>query len=118
MTIPAKTLYLSQSDSGFSKLTLIGLCIIFMTAAIGKQLPAQAADAVAMVSIADLDLSTDKGLQTARDRVNETARRLCKKVIDPWSLSHHAQYVRCVNEATTAALEQIHGQALVASARP
>ncbi|MGO9930888.1 MAG: UrcA family protein [Steroidobacteraceae bacterium] len=118
MTIPAKPLDLSQSDSGIGKLALIGLCIVFMTGAIGKQLPAQAADAVAMVSIADLDLSTDQGMQTARERVNETARRLCKKVVDPWALSHHSQYVRCVDDATTAALEQIHGQALVASARP
>jgi len=118
MTIPAKPLNLSQSDSGVSKLGLLGLCIVIMTAAIGKQLPAQAADAVATVSIADLDLSTDKGMQTARDRVNETARRLCKKVIDPWALSHHSQYVRCVGDATSAALEQIRGQALVASARP
>ena len=118
MTIPAKTLYLTQSDSGLSKLTLIGLCIIFMTAAIGKQLPAQAADAVAMVSIADLDLSTDKGMQAARDRVDETARRLCKRLINPWALSHHSQYLRCVDDATTAALGQIHGQALVAKVVP
>jgi len=118
MTIPVNPLILSSSDSSVAKLVLIGLCIVFMTAAIGKQLPAQAAEAVALVSVADLDLSTDKGMQAARDRVDETARRLCKRLINPWALSHHSQYLRCVDDATTAALGQIHGQALVAKVVP
>lgn len=118
MTIPAKPLILSPGDSSVAKLVMTGLCIVFMTAAIGKQLPAQAAEAIALVSVADLDLSTDKGMQAARDRVDETARRLCKRLINPWSLSHHSQYVRCVDDATTAALGQIHGPALVAKVAP
>ena len=94
----------SQYESGRGKLALIGLCITLMTAAIARQLPAQAADAIAIVSLADLDLSTEKGMQTARERLDETARHLCKQVIYPWALSHHAQYLRCVDDATTAAL--------------
>jgi UrcA family protein len=118
MNIPEKTLERPQYDFGYSKLVLAGLCIVFMTAAIAKQLPARAADAVALVSLADIDLSTNKGMQTARDRIDETARRLCKKVIDPWTLSHHSQYLRCVDDATTAALGQIANQVLVAKAQP
>jgi UrcA family protein len=117
MNIQETTLDRSQYD-GLSKLVLTGLCVVFMTAAIAKQLPAQAADAVAIVALADLDLSTEQGMQTARDRVDATARRLCKKVINPWDLSHHSQYLSCVNEATTAAVGQIHSHLLLASATP
>jgi UrcA family protein len=118
MNVHKKPLVRTASDSGLGKLALLSLCMVLLTAAIASQGPAQAAEAVAQVSIADLDLSTDQGMQTARDRVNETARRLCRKLIDPWALSHHTQYVRCVDEATTAAFGQLHSQALVASAHP
>lgn len=113
-----KPLVRIASDSGASKLALMSLCMIFFTAAISKQSPVQAADASAIVSLADLDLSTEKGKQTARERLDETARHLCKQVIDPWALSHHAQYLRCIDDATTAALGRLHSQALVAQARP
>jgi UrcA family protein len=118
MNIPTSSIARAPTESGVSKLALISLCTVFMTAAISKQLPAHAADAIAMVSLADLDLSTAQGMQMARDRLDKTARRLCKQVVDPWALSHHTQYLRCVDDATTAALGQIHDQALVAQARP
>ena len=86
-------------------------------AAESAQMPAHAADAIAIVSLADLDLSTEKGMQTAHERLDATARRLCKQVINPWALSHHAQYLRCVDDAVAAAARQIHDQALVAQAR-
>jgi len=105
----------APSESG-SKLVLMGLCIIFLTAAIAKQLPAQAAEASAAVSLADLNLSTEKGMQAARDRIRDTARKLCGKVVDPWGLAHHDDYVRCVSEATTAAVGKIEGLVLVANA--
>jgi UrcA family protein len=97
----------SGSESGHSKLALMGLCILLLTAAIAKQLPAQAADASATVSLAGLDLSTAKGMQTARDRLHETAVRLCRKAVDPWSLSAHDDFVHCVDDATIAAVGQI-----------
>jgi UrcA family protein len=118
MNVHMRSLVRTASDSGVSKLALMSLCMVFFTAAIARHLPAQAADAIAIVSLADLDLSTEKGMQTARERLDETARHLCKQVIDPWALSHHAQYLRCVDDATTAALERLHSQALVAQARP
>jgi len=118
MTIRKSSLARARCETGVCKLTLIGVCIIFMTAAICKQMPAHAADAVAIVSLADLDLSTEKGMQTAHERLHATARRLCKEVINPWALSHHDQYLRCVDEAVAAAVGQIHDQALLAQARP
>jgi len=99
-----------------SKLLLMGVCIGFLTVAIVKQLPAQAADASVTVSLADLDLSTDKGMQTARERLHLTARRLCGKLINPWGLSPHDDLVRCVDDTTAAALGKIQGLVLVANA--
>ena len=61
----------------------------------------------ATVSLADLDLTTPAGLNAARDRVNKTARHLCSSVSDPLDLSHHANYVICVDEAVAGAMLKI-----------
>jgi UrcA family protein len=106
----------SRCDSPYSKLALMALSSLVLIVAIGKQLPASAADQSAVVSLADLDLSTDKGMQTARDRIHQTAQQLCGKVVNPWSLSHHPDYVRCVDDATAAAMGQLNGPLLAANA--
>ena len=113
MNVPEQLSDLSQSGG---KVVLMTLCALFMIAAIGRQLPAYAADKSAVVSLANLDLSTEKGMQAARDRIHQTARRLCQRVVNPWSLSHQTDYVRCVNDATTAAVAQMQGLLLVANA--
>jgi UrcA family protein len=110
--IPAPTRY----ESHRSRLALMCACVVLLTAAICKQLPAQAADASVQVSLADLDLSTDKGMQAARDRLHKTARRLCAKIIDPWGLAPHADMVRCIDESTAAAVGKIQSLILVANA--
>jgi UrcA family protein len=110
--LPAHARY----ESNRSKLALMCACVVLLTAAICKQLPAQAADASVKVSLADLDLSTDKGMQTARDRLHKTARRLCARIIDPWGLAPHADLVRCVDDATADAVGRIQGLTLVANA--
>jgi UrcA family protein len=107
----------SQYDSGRGKLALLGLCITLMTAAIAKQLPAQAAEPSATVSLVGLDLSTEQGLKTARDRLLVAARQLCGKVVDPWSVSHHPDYVNCVDSATADAMGQIQNSIRVAAAK-
>ena len=108
----------SRYESGYSKLAMAVLGVILVTAALAKQMPANAADkATATVSVADLDLSTDKGMQAARDRLYATARRLCQKVVDPSSLSIHSDYAHCVDEATTAAVAQLTGPVLAANAK-
>jgi len=113
MNVPKQLPNLSQSRG---KLALMTLCALSMIAVIGKQLPAYAADKSAAVSLANLDLSTEKGMQAARDRIHQTARRLCQRVVNPWSLSHQTDYVRCVNDATTAAVGQLQGMLLDANA--
>jgi UrcA family protein len=106
-----------QPESGRGKLALLGFAIVLMTAAIAARLPAYAAEPSATVSLAGLDLSTDKGMQAARDRLLEAARRVCDKLLDPWSVSYHPDYLRCVDETTADAMGQIQGLIRVADAK-
>ncbi len=118
MNIQAKIPDPSRYESGCSKLAMAVLGVVLLTAALAKQLPANAADkASATVSVVDLDLSTDQGMQAARDRLSATARKLCEKVVDPSSLSIHSDYVHCVDESTTAAVAQLTGPVLAANAK-
>ena len=107
MNVPRKPLNRPYSGSTYTKLALMAGVSLALMAAIGKQLPAGAAEKSTVVSIADLDLSTEKGMEAARERVHEAARQLCKKVVDPWSLSHHPDYVQCVDETTADAVTQL-----------
>jgi UrcA family protein len=123
MNVPRNTLNRPYSGSAYSKLALMAGVSLALMAAIGKQLPASAADKSTVVLIADLDLSTEKGMETARERVHEAARKLCNKVVDPWSLSHQPDYVQCVDDATVnavtqlqAAVTQLRAEQLVANA--
>jgi UrcA family protein len=78
----------------------------------GIALPAQAADATygvrtKKVSLSDLDLSTIAGQETARERLHQVAHRLCAQVEDLNDLSHHANYMACVEQATAKALPHL-----------
>jgi UrcA family protein len=116
MNDPEKAFNGCYSDSAYGKLALMAVCSLVLMVAIGKQLPASAAEKSAVVSLADLDLSTEKGMQAARERVHDAARQLCSKVVNPWSLSHHPDYVQCVDDATANAVTQLQGRQLVANA--
>jgi UrcA family protein len=53
------------------------------------------------VSFKGLDLATVQGQQIAQERVHQLARTLCERVADPTDMSHHANYLACV-DATVA----------------
>ena len=59
------------------------------------------------VKLSDLDLSTADGQQLARARVHEMARTLCSRVADVFDLSHHENFVKCVDTAVAKAGEQL-----------
>jgi UrcA family protein len=61
------------------------------------------------VSIAGLDLSTTDGLNTARERVRQVARRLCLQLVDPNDRSRQWNYVNCVDDAVANAMQQVGG---------
>lgn len=62
---------------------------------------------VAAVSLADLNLSTPQGVRAARERLRETARRLCSDVQDSRDLGHQPHFVACVQETLADALRHV-----------
>jgi UrcA family protein len=50
------------------------------------------------------DLFTAEGLEQTRIQLRDVARRLCSQVADELDLSHHENYVRCVDKAVSDAL--------------
>ena len=63
------------------------------------------------VSLSDLDLATAAGQQVAQERVHQSARRLCAQVSDPTDMSHHDNYLACMD--ATLAKAGVSLQALV-----
>jgi UrcA family protein len=59
------------------------------------------------VSIAGLDLSTVDGLNTARERVHQVARRLCLRLANAQDRSSQWNYVMCVDDAVASAMQQV-----------
>jgi UrcA family protein len=64
------------------------------------------------VSIGGLDLSTADGLNTARERVSQVARRLCLQLVDQNDRSRQWNYVNCVDDAVASAMQQVSGPSL------
>jgi UrcA family protein len=87
--------------------TLLALCVIGSADALaGAEVDASVARS-SKVSIAGLDLSTPQGARIARERLRQTARKLCAQVADELDLSHHANYLACVDDTVAAALKQV-----------
>jgi UrcA family protein len=87
--------------------TLLALCVICSADALaGSQVDASVTRS-SKVSIADLDLSTPQGARAARERFRQTARKLCAQAADELDLSHHANYLACVDDTVAAALKEV-----------
>jgi UrcA family protein len=103
--------------ANFRSAALLALCALTSASAVaGSQTGAAPVTRSAKVSLADLDLSTPDGARAARERLRQTARRLCGQVADSLDLSHQANFVACVNETLAKALRQVATPALVAGA--
>lgn len=87
-------------------IALLVLCGLASTAAAGPTSDTAPVTRSAKVSLADLDLSRPDGARAARERLRETARRLCAQVADDLDLAHQPNFVACVDETLTAALRQ------------
>jgi UrcA family protein len=90
-------------------LSLITVGVFGGTAAIADQVGPSSLTKT--VSLQDLNLSTVQGQQIARERVDKLARMLCDKVADPTDMSHHTNYLACVD--ATAAKAGASLQALI-----
>jgi UrcA family protein len=71
----------------------------------------------ASVSLADLDLSTLEGADTARQRLEATARRLCGELARRRDLSYPPSYAACVRETLSRALVQADALAAARNTR-
>jgi len=104
MEIPMKT----------SKLVCINTVSLVATGLLawGSAAPAAAADSpdtvhTKQVRLSDLDLSTAAGQASAHERLLQMARRLCTEVEDLDDLSHHANFLKCVDAATAGTLAHL-----------
>jgi UrcA family protein len=96
--------------------TILALCVIGSADALaGSEVDASVTRS-AKVSIAGLELSTPQGARAARERVRQTARKLCAQVADELDLSHHANYLACVDESVAKAMQQVAPPSIVAGA--
>ena len=68
---------------------------------------AAAVSRVADVSLADLDLSTPRGLRVARDRLHTMAQRVCAAPADNRVPSSQPTFAACVDRTVGNALRQI-----------
>ena len=76
--------------------------------------PTRADDAHKTVSVADLDLSTAEGMQAAQTRLGKMAKKLCARMEDPDDLSHHENFLACVDQSMANVMRQLRPMALAA----
>lgn len=108
-----------MTTSNIARINTLAAILAIGTLLSGIALPVHAADAAygartKTVSLSDLDLATVAGQETARARLHRMADRLCTQVEDELDLSHHSNYIRCVDAATAQTLP--HLNAMIRSA--
>lgn len=106
MNFIAKAPDSSRCEASYSELALMAICAICITAAINKQLAAQASDSIAVVSLDRVDFRSNKGPQMPR--------RLREKAVNRPGHSFQADCVRCIDDAAVAAAGQLQGPLLAA----
>ena len=62
------------------------------------------------ISLSDLDLTSDQGLQIASERIHQAARRLCTQVQDSRDLAHRSAVVRCIDRAVASASAELRAR--------
>jgi UrcA family protein len=98
---------------------LTALGVLGSAAAMAQQPPAAVESASAKTSLAGLDLSTPEGMAAARERVHQTARRVCSRVAHSTDLAPQPNFIKCVDATMTSALQQLSGpRRLPANATP
>jgi UrcA family protein len=59
------------------------------------------------VSLAGIDLSTQAGVDAARERLHKAARRLCLSMEDDMDLSHTSNFRKCVDQAMSVSTQHL-----------
>lgn len=101
-----KTTMLSLgSTSGLAAILMLSISTLGSAAAKADQVTGDSRSQ--QVKLSDLDLSTAEGQQLAQARVHEVARTLCSRVADALDLSHHENYIKCVDTTVAKAGERL-----------
>ena len=68
----------------------------------------------AVVSLADLDLTTAAGIESARQRLHDKAVTLCSRFYDERRVDAWANFTACTHEALAAAMRRVEATARLA----
>ena len=98
----------STRISALSLLTTLSFAMLAGTAARAGEIAG--APVAHQVKLADLDLTTDAGRQIAEQRIRQAARLVCTRVADELDLSHHENFIKCVDSAVTTAGARLQAQ--------
>lgn len=100
----------SSLEADIRTTALLVLCALASASAVAGSPTGDApVTSTARVSLADLNLSTPEGARAARERLHQTAGRLCNRVADSLDLSYQTNYVKCVDATLAAALRKAQG---------
>ena len=70
------------------------------------------------VSLADLDLSTEKGVRAAHTRLTSMAERLCRQLWDSTSFTFRWTHAACVQKTLEDAIQQLNVPTVAAIDHP
>ena len=103
--------------------TIATVCIVFSlvpprAAGADPPSPAAAHALQSKVSLADLDLSTEKGMRAAHKRLKRTAEHLCRQLGDGASSTFRWTYAVCVQETLADAIHELNVPAVAALDEP
>jgi len=118
MKTRSTTSYPSQVQIAVRAATWITLCVAVCFGVTAHAAAGATPTASATVALSDLDLHTPQGLEAAGQRLHAMARTVCDRVADELDLSHHANFVKCVDDTVATALRQIANPTLATVPRP
>jgi UrcA family protein len=72
-----------------------------------QSVPASPATSSVRVNFSGVDLSTSAGQEKAKERLVQAARLTCLRVEDEQDLSHHENYLACVDTALAQAMPKL-----------
>ena len=115
----AQTRARRPSSSAVIAIACIALSAVAPLAALADPPTAAAPDTLeSRVSLADLDLSTAKGVRAAHKRLKSTAEHLCHQLGDSVRSTFRWTYAACVQETLANAIHQLNVPAMAALDQP
>jgi UrcA family protein len=87
---------------------LLATCLVMPLTALAQEPSVTTPPVGASVSLAGLDLTTTRGIDAARNRLHEAARRSCSQTIDDRDPEVSADFLSCIDSTLITELKQIN----------